>query len=56
MGKSRDEHLADAERHARSAQRWSTAAIWGSGCALALWVVPVIVGVVVAIWVVIASR
>ena len=38
MNDERDRHLRDAHRYARSAERWSTVAMWGSGCALALYV------------------
>jgi hypothetical protein len=51
-------HLRDAQRYARSAHRWATVSMWGSGCALALYglaalLMLAVVGIVV--WIFIAG-
>jgi hypothetical protein len=56
MGKSRDDHLRDAERHARSAERWATASMWGAGCGLLVWVLPVLAAIAIAVWIFLATR
>ncbi|HEV8653105.1 MAG TPA: hypothetical protein VG276_27865 [Actinomycetes bacterium] len=50
-GKSRDEHLAEVERQAHKAERSATWAVRGSGCALILMAIPIVLGVAAAIWV-----
>jgi hypothetical protein len=51
MGKSRDDHLRDAERYARQAERWATVSMWGSGCALVLYALGLLLAIVVGVWV-----
>jgi uncharacterized protein HemX len=45
------DHWAEVERQARKAERAATWAVRGSGCALVLWAIPVVLGVAAAIWV-----
>jgi hypothetical protein len=45
----RERHLSDAQRYAKQAERWSTVAMWGSGCALAIWVAGILLAVVVGV-------
>jgi hypothetical protein len=56
MGKSRDDHLRDAERYARQAERWATVSMWGSGCALVLYALGLLLAIVVGVWVFLALR
>lgn len=50
------EHRAKAERHARSAERWATISMWGSGCALVVWAVGTLAAVALGVWVYLALR
>jgi hypothetical protein len=54
MDDERERHLRDAHRYARSAERWSTVAMWGSGCALVLWGLGLLLGIVVGVLVFLA--
>jgi hypothetical protein len=54
MNDERDRHLRHAHRYARRAERWSTVAMWGSGCALALYAVAGLLVVAVVVLVVVA--
>jgi uncharacterized membrane protein YhiD involved in acid resistance len=45
-----------AERDARSAGRWATAGMWLSGCGLALWAIPILLGIVAVVWIFLALR
>jgi hypothetical protein len=47
----RQRHLQDAAKWARRAERASTVAMWGSGCALALWALGILLGIAVGVWV-----
>jgi uncharacterized membrane-anchored protein len=51
-----DELRRQIQRDARSAYRWANISMWASGCALALWAIPFVVAVIVAIWVYLALR
>jgi hypothetical protein len=51
-----EDRWREVERHARSAERWATISMWGSGCALVLWAIPILVGLAIFVWVYLALR
>ena len=51
-----DEARRQIQRDARSAQRWANVAMWSSGCALALWIIPLIIAIAVGVWVYLSLR
>jgi hypothetical protein len=56
MDEQQQDRWRKVERHAASAERWATATMWLSGCALVLWAIPVLAGIAAAIWIYLALR
>lgn len=54
MSKSRDDHLRDAERYARKAERAANVSMWSSGCALAAYMLVGLIALGVGIAVAVA--
>ena len=54
MNDDRERHLRDAAKWARSAERWSTVAMWGSGCALVVWALGALLAVAMGVLVFLA--
>jgi hypothetical protein len=51
-----DDQWRQVERAARSAERWANVSVWLSGCALALWAIPVLLGLAAVVWLYLALR